>query len=418
MKNIPTIKNMKVTIPTNMLINTEYTLKATVEFAGNVPSNITDFTWTISDDTLGTLNGNKLTPLQEGTIQITATYKNDTTKFKKVYVKIVSSLNIAPVISPSSSASTSASATPSPTATPTINTQIPIESELKDMKLVGNYLYVSDKTNNKIVIADTTNNTIYKEINVGSAPYKFDITGTKLYVACSGASSVDVIDLTTYTKTDSISVDGSPYDVTVNANRMFVSFYQAGWSKQVEIYALDTKTKVGMIDNNVIGSASLELSPDRNTLFAAQEGGSPAYFWKCDASNDTGTLLRETQHGSIGSNLRDFALSPDASRAYLACGSPYYIQVINTDTFASVGQLDTGPYPIGIAISSDGTKAVASNDSIEAYIFNTTTFTQFGAALKFGKTISKLATNGTKVYGFMESVTSYDKVNVVGVTTF
>jgi len=95
-----TIKSITVKIPTNFALNTEYTLKAEIKFLDGT-TNDTDIIWNISDTTLAKLEGDKLTPLKEGNIAITAIYKNDSNqKSDTVYAMIRSDLNIAPSATP------------------------------------------------------------------------------------------------------------------------------------------------------------------------------------------------------------------------------------------------------------------------------------------------------------------------------
>lgn len=177
--NSTNIKNIEVLIPTNFLLNKEYILKAEVKFSdGTINSN--DIIWSISDNILAKLEGNKLIPLKEGKIQITATYKNDQSKSLTVYAVISTSLTIpTPIPSLSSSYPTS-----SPTAQTqygqTINTIFAQNGKIsvdiyKDFKYVNQgwpFSLAVEETNTSDLV-DTPYETLTKEPQYASAQVKY-----------------------------------------------------------------------------------------------------------------------------------------------------------------------------------------------------------------------------------------------------
>jgi DNA-binding beta-propeller fold protein YncE len=71
---------------------------------------------------------------------------------------------------------------------------------------------------------------------------------------------------------------------------------------------------------------------------------------------DNPVYLGDDEHGSLGSNLKDFAVSPRYNEIYIASGSPYGIQVVDADTLEQLSIYTTGAYPAGTAISPLGDK--------------------------------------------------------------
>jgi hypothetical protein len=70
--------------------------------------------------------------------------------------------------------------------------------------------------------------------------------------------------------------------------------------------------------------------------------------------------MAEDDHGSIGSNLQDFAIGNSGGFVYLASGAPYEIQVLSATTIDKVNSLPTGAYPASVALNSQGLVAYAT----------------------------------------------------------
>lgn len=284
---------------------------------------------------------------------------------------------------------------------------IQIDSSLSDMIAdpLRPYLYISDYDNNSVKIISTITDNIVKEILVGSHPTGLDISSdsSELYVAISGGSEIAVVNLSTQMLDRLIHLSASPYDVAAGRlGRLYVTTTEYwGYPRIVDTI---NNSEIGNISagRSIYKKAIVEASSDGNTLFIGETGLSPASVLKFDVSTDFPTMVLKNEHGAIGSNLMDMEVSPDGSRIYLACGSPYYIQILNTSDFTSVGQLETGPYPSAITLAADGKIAYASHSNY-IHVFNTSTFLQenlYSAQGDVGK-LEVSYTHGTKLYAFI-----------------
>ena len=86
-------------------------------------------------------------------------------------------------------------------------------------------------------------------------------------------------------------------------------------------------------------------------------------------------LLLKMIHGSIGSNLRDFAISLAEDKVYLACGAPYKIQEVQLSTMEPLRDFTTGAYPTAVALDQArevliGVRAYASNSEDDMFQFD------------------------------------------------
>jgi YVTN family beta-propeller protein len=295
---------------------------------------------------------------------------------------------------------------PSPSATADSGTKIDsLTSQFSALKSFGSRLFVADKLANKLHIINTATNNIEKSIAVSSAPSSISISpdGTRLYVASGGSAVIDVINLGTLEKVDTIETSGTVYDIEASNTRLYITFDT--WTKNPEIIDLASKETVGAFPEYVYSQSVLEISKDGNTVYVGSIGGSPASLWKVDVSVDPPVLVKEDEHGSLGSNMRDMVLSPDGKNIYLACGFPYYIQIIDTTTFKAAGQLPTGPYPESVDLTADGKYTVGTHATGEIQVFDNTSKTlktnTMAAFRNYSVNLATVSADGKKVYGIV-----------------
>jgi hypothetical protein len=152
-----------------------------------------------------------------------------------------------------------------------------------------------------------------------------------------------------------------------------------------------------------IYSGSLEISPDRNTLYYGDYGLSPATMYKINVGFSTPVLVRQTLFGTAGSNGEDLTLSHNGSFICYTTGAGqnlYDIAKFRTSDFASLGSFNTGPYPQALAFSPDDSVVYASVATASGIkVFNANTFLSLGTIPGPNEAI-KLAVDSTGRYLF------------------
>jgi hypothetical protein len=152
-----------------------------------------------------------------------------------------------------------------------------------------------------------------------------------------------------------------------------------------------------------IYSGSLEISPDRNTLYYCDYGLSPSTMYKIDVSGTNPVLLLQTPFGTVGSNGEDLTLSHNGSYICYTVGSgqnSYDIAKFRTSDFASLGSFVTGPYPQTTAFSPDDLVVYASVHTASGIkAFDANTFLYLGT-MAGPEVASKLAVDSTGRYLF------------------
>jgi len=238
-------------------------------------------------------------------------------------------------------------------ACPTFAGIVPV-GEITDMVVdpVGPYVFVAEKTTNRVAVVDINSESIVQSILAGPSPgaLALDSANHRLYVANRTASYVSIVDLTAGEVLDTIPLTGPsqyPVDLALGRpERLYVACYDtADYPQWCTLHIVDTNLRQDLNPSALsnIYYPLLEISPDRTALFIGQRGLSPAYLSRGDVTTDTITTT-SAPWGSIGSNLNDMALSPDGSRIYLACGAPYFVQALNPLSLGAVGSFSTGPY--------------------------------------------------------------------------
>jgi hypothetical protein len=224
-------------------------------------------------------------------------------------------------------------------------------------------VYYGDADTNQIVVLDSEGESVISKIQLTGKPLMMDISkdGKKLAVACTGLA---IIDLETYQVTQlpvSVAIASVAFDF---AGQLYVTTTDS-WGK---IHKIDSTTGGDLLSfgpgtaltNSIYQSAIVKTDNTGTFLYVGERGLSPASLYKFDIRGTAPIFLAEDQHGAIGSNLQDLVIHKNGASVYLACGAPYEIQEINSETITRVNSLSTGPYPNAVAIDPTGLIAYAS----------------------------------------------------------
>src|SRR6266478_1377279 len=169
-------------------------------------------------------------------------------------------------------------------------------------------MYATIPSQNSVAIINTNTLVVEDTVFVGSGPTNlaFSPDGSKAYIANSTSNFVAVFDTQSRTVIDSFLLSEQPQDVVFGSlNRLWVL-------GQNHIFQIDATTGASTgpsIGGSIVYSGSLEISPDRNTLYYADYGLSPSTMYKYDVSGTNPMLVLRTPFGTVGSNGQDLSLS-------------------------------------------------------------------------------------------------------------
>ncbi len=266
-------------------------------------------------------------------------------------------------------------------------------------------MYATIPSQNSIAIINT-NTFVASTVFVGSRPSNLALSadGTKVYVANSTTNFVVVFNTRTRTIVNSFLLPEHPQDVVLGSqNRLWVL-------GQNQIFQIDATTGAstgpsisGYGGGVFIYSGSLEISPDRNTLYYGDYGLSPSTMYKINVSGTTPVLVRQTLFGTGGSNGEDLTLSYNGRFICYTTGAGqnlYDIVKFRTSDFASLGSFVTGPYPQALAFGPDDSTVYASvHFGAGIQVFNANTFLSLGT-ISGPEVATKLAVDSTGRYLF------------------
>lgn len=260
-------------------------------------------------------------------------------------------------------------------------------------------MYATIPSQNSVAIVNTNTLVVEDTVFVGSGPINlaFSPDGSKAYIANSTSNFVVVFDTQTRMVANSFVLPEQPQDVVFGSlNRLWV----LGGTQIFQIDATTGASTGPSISNPpYIYSGSLEISPDRNTLYYADYGLCGATMYKMDVSGSNPVVVLQTPAGCNG---QDLSLSHNGNFICLAAGAGqtlYDIAKFRTSDFAILGSFDTGPYPRQVAFSPDDLVVYAVHTAGEIDVFDANTFLSLGTMFASGEA-SELTLDSTGRYLF------------------
>jgi len=262
-------------------------------------------------------------------------------------------------------------------------------------------LYLAEPGTNSVVTFNTTSNQVISRVFVGSGPAGMDISANRseLYVALSSASGLAVLDLAKLVLSRTIHITANPVDVAAGPQGLAYVTTSEYWGYPRVVDTMNN-TEIGSITSagQIYQGALSRISPDHSFLYIGERGLSPASMHKFTATSSP-ALISSAPFNHVGENLLDVAVAPSGSLIYIASGSPYYVQIVNTTDWTSAGALNTGAYPSSVTLAQNGHVAFATHESSNVQQFDTRTFTVVGTYPLPGQAGYIRATpDGAKVY--------------------
>lgn len=258
------------------------------------------------------------------------------------------------------------------------------------------YLYASLPAANSIAVINTQTLEVESTIFVGSGPQGMAISldGKQLYVANATSQFLTVVDTEARTKLTDFAFDQVLLDIEVGADGRL---YVLGSKSLMQISPL-TGMPVGPNIGVSVRSGELAISPQRDRLYYADYGISPASLYQIDITANPPVVLWESPHGDTsGSNGKDLGISHDGqfiSYAAAAGQVGYSIAKYRTSDMQIVGNFNTGAYPREVVYSPDGQHVYTVHTSGNISVWNAETFQAAGAINATGD-VSELAVNKT-----------------------
>jgi YVTN family beta-propeller protein len=257
------------------------------------------------------------------------------------------------------------------------------------------YIYATVWSQNSIAIINTNTLALENMVFIGSGPAGLAISsdGNRLYVANASSNFIGVLDTNTRTTLPSIQVPESPRDVEVGADGRL---YVLGNNSLMQINPATGATMGTNIGPSfMVYSGELAISPNKDRLYYADYGLSPASLYQFDVTANPPVELWESPHGGTsGSNGQDLDISHDGSFISYPCGAGqigYSIAKYRTSDMAILGTFNTGAYPREIAFSPDDAVAYTVHTAGLIDVWDTKTFLSLGTIHTTGTNVSDIS---------------------------
>ena len=144
-------------------------------------------------------------------------------------------------------------------------------------------MYATIPSQNSVAIINTNSLVVEDTVFVGSEPTNlaFRPDGSQAYITNSTSNFVAVFDTQSRTVINSFLLPEHPQDVVFgNSNRLWV----LGENNIFQIDATTGDSTGPNVTGVFVSGGSLEISPDRNTLYYGDYGISPSTMYKIDVS--------------------------------------------------------------------------------------------------------------------------------------
>lgn len=203
------------------------------------------------------------------------------------------------------------------------------------------YLFATDRTTGKLVVADPKTLTIVSSIDLGSSPdyVRYVASTGELWVTEPGASQLEIFSLSkdsppTLTRSATIPVANGPESLVIDATRGRA--YTHHWQASTLAFDVKTRSIVAEWKNGCASSRGIDVEPEHGYVFAA-------------CSEGTVTVLDAARDGRIVSSLAKGAgydvigYSPALRHLYLAggaCACLVTLGVAQTGELSFLGRVD------------------------------------------------------------------------------
>lgn len=298
---------------------------------------------------------------------------------------------------------------------------------------MSNTIYAADSGNRRLLIINSERESVSSiQMNAAIRDMSFSKNNAQ-FLALATSAGVYAIDLSAdinrtaprLITLPSVLASKSIASVAFDSSNNLLLSTTSGWDS---IYRVNftTGALIGQFGTFYSG-ALLKTNATGTIVYIGERGLSPATIYRYVLGSTTVTSGIATPFNTIGSNLRDFSVSPVSDELFAAAGFPYSITRINATNLLVTGSFATGPYPAAVDTSFNYRVYATPNDPYnrKLYQFNVAQGTstsyslaaipnfQYSESQARGVAVSK---DGSKVYtvvGYPYSASPNSAIEVV-----
>jgi YVTN family beta-propeller protein len=232
----------------------------------------------------------------------------------------------------------------------------------------GGALVVTNYGHDSISFLDASQLVVEATVGVGGEPLSATVADDRVYVATTSASydAVSVVDVDARAVTASYALDLGITDIAVSPDRKHVYVSRTGQGRAdiaVIDVAADELNTIQIAAGPGVGAEVVRVSPDGQRLFAAVRDGRRDRLVTVDVE-----AARVVGVVPIDSPIRDIAVSPDGTFAYVLTADPrrggLFVAVDTAEQFVTE-TAEIGGWPTQMVLGPDGTRAhIANRDHV------------------------------------------------------
>ncbi len=243
-----------------------------------------------------------------------------------------------------------------------------------DAKYYGKFLMKTSPTNQHIALTNPPGFKVHlvnaqslsmQSIDLaGSKPVDlvFSPNGQTLYVTSETDKEIVVVNTSSGNVVERISTAGTPGPIAMWGSQKLVvgikpdgGFYYE--MKIIDRGNADSVTSIVYTNFTARWNSTALISPHEasNSFFFGERDASPASLYRFEFDGDhTLTKVSEDSHGSLGGNMGQFVISPDGTKAYMACGGAPGYKILEIDLtvnpYTVDGKYDIEAYPASVQV--------------------------------------------------------------------
>ena len=133
------------------------------------------------------------------------------------------------------------------------------------------------------------------------------------------------------------------------------------------IAVIDPRTATHLCDINDIWSVR-HLVVDHGWLYCSRNRGGDVWRVPVDSiltgvakRRDRVAKVNGWESQKVGRGVRTIALSPDGKLLYAVCNGASLLAILRTDDLEPIGEIEADSYPVGVAVSPDGTTIIVTS---------------------------------------------------------
>jgi hypothetical protein len=254
---------------------------------------------------------------------------------------------------------------PAATAQADTTTQLPFSNEAwLAVDPAGQHVFVSGGPGTSSIVVLNYAGTIVKTIpnQGGASQMALNPATHTLYVALHDATAISEINTQNLTEFHRFSTAPypNPSSLVIAAGKLWFSCFQGDGESCPNIISANLNgTGMAPAPSPISGwtfATALAAGGSGNKYLAVADSyGEPPYVAVYDVSGATPIQVSKVWNpNGDTAQVRDMTFDPKGANLLLAAGAPAYVEALATNTLLSSGSYPTGPYPISVAVTSNG----------------------------------------------------------------